>query len=161
MWCTLHLCWLWLQRVDPTKPWVALPLHEDDVTRAYFKSSIHCIVSDGRSMLFWLDPWVDGCCIMDLALDLLAVVHPRRCNNKTVVSTLAQNAWLRDIVRALTLSVLMQYVHVRERLDAFALDPSSPNNLVWCWCSSSVYSASSTYKAMFHGQSELLGARYL
>jgi hypothetical protein len=75
--------------------------------------------------------------------------------------TLDQNAWLQDIVGALTLPLSMQYEQVRERLVAFTLDPSSPDNTVWCWCSSSVYSASSAYNAMFHGQSQLLGARYL
>jgi hypothetical protein len=70
----LHLHWL--QQVDPSKSWAAQLLHEDAVTKAFFKSSIRCIVGDGRSTLFWLDPWVDGRCIADLASNLLVAVHP-------------------------------------------------------------------------------------
>jgi hypothetical protein len=44
----LRLPWLWLQRVEPSKPWAALLLHEDAVTRAFFKASIRCTVGDGR-----------------------------------------------------------------------------------------------------------------
>jgi hypothetical protein len=35
---------------------------------AFFMSSIRCIVGDVRSMLFWVDPWIDGRCMADLAL---------------------------------------------------------------------------------------------
>jgi hypothetical protein len=55
----------------------------------------------------------------------------------------------------------MQYVQVREKLEAFALDPASSDNTVSRWCSSGVYFVSSAYNAMFHGQSELLGTKYL
>jgi hypothetical protein len=73
---------------------------------------------------------VDGRCIVDLAPDLLAMVHPRRWNNRTVEAALDQNAWLRDIVGALTLPMLVHYVQVKERLEAFVLDPSSSDSTV-------------------------------
>jgi hypothetical protein len=63
--------------------------------------------------LFWLDLWVDDRCIADMAPDLLATVHPRRQNKRTVATALQQNAWLHDIVGTLTIPVLMQYVEVR------------------------------------------------
>jgi hypothetical protein len=110
MGCAVCLCWLWLQWVDPSKPWAALPLHEDAMTKAFFKTSIRCIVGNGQFMLFWLDPWMDGRCIVDLAPDLMAAVHPRRRNSRTVAIALSQYAWLCDIVGALTFPVLMQYV---------------------------------------------------
>jgi hypothetical protein len=77
------------------------------------------------------------------------------------VTSLSYNAWLRDIVGVLTLPVLMQYVQVRESLESFVLDPSSPDNTVWCWCSSGIYSVSLVYSAMFHGPLELQGVRHL
>jgi hypothetical protein len=51
-------------------------LHEDVVTKAFFKISIHCIVGNDQSTLFWMDPWVDGGYIVNLAPELVAVVHP-------------------------------------------------------------------------------------
>jgi hypothetical protein len=51
-------------------------LHEDVVTKAFFKISIHCIVGNDQSTLFWMDPWVDGGYIVNLAPESVAVVHP-------------------------------------------------------------------------------------
>jgi hypothetical protein len=58
------------------KPWATLPLSEDAVTKAFFKSSIRCIVGDGRSTLFWLDPWVDGKSIADFVPHMFVAAHP-------------------------------------------------------------------------------------
>jgi hypothetical protein len=41
-----------------------------------------------------------------------------------VAEALDQNVWLCDIVGALTLPVLLQYVKIREWLDAFQLQRS-------------------------------------
>jgi hypothetical protein len=73
----LRLRWLWLSRTNNSRTWAALPLHEDDVTRVFFKASICCEVGSGSSILFWLDPWVDGRCLSDLTPELFAVVAPR------------------------------------------------------------------------------------
>jgi hypothetical protein len=40
----LRLRWMWLQRTDPGKPLAAMPLHEDNVTRAFFKASPQFVV---------------------------------------------------------------------------------------------------------------------
>jgi hypothetical protein len=131
MGCTLRLRWMWQQWVEPSKPSDVLPLYEDVVTKAFFKTLIQCIMGYGRSSLFWLDPWVDGWCIADMAPNLLAVVHPRRRNKRTMATALQQNALLRDIIRALTIPVFMQYVKVRECLEADVLDPPSPDATIW------------------------------
>jgi hypothetical protein len=82
-------------------------------------------------LTFWLDPWVDGWCIADMAPNLLVAVHPRRRNKRTMATALQQNALLRDIIGALTIPVFMQYVKVRECLEADVLDPSSPDATIW------------------------------
>jgi hypothetical protein len=153
----LRLCWLWQQRVEQVKPWVALPLSKDAVTKAFFKSSIRCIVGDGRSTLFWLDPWVDGKSIADFAPHLFAVAHPRCRNRRTVAAVLDQNAWMRDIVGALTVPVLLQYMEVRERMEAMVLNHSTLDATILRWCGSGLYSVRSAYSSMFIGQSVLQG----
>jgi hypothetical protein len=47
-----------------------------------------------------------------------------------------------DIAGPLTLPVIMQYVHVREQVETIELDPYATDSVVWRWCSSSSYSAS-------------------
>jgi hypothetical protein len=64
-------------------------------------------------------------------------------------------------VGALTVLVLLQYVEVRERMEAIVLNHSTPDAMIWHWCSSGLYSVRSAYSTMFIGQSELQGAWYL
>jgi hypothetical protein len=78
-----------------------------------------------------------------------------------VAAALDQNAWMRDIVGALTVSVLLQYVEVRERMEAMVLNHSTLDATIWHWCGSGLYSVRLAYSSMFIGQSELQGARYL
>jgi hypothetical protein len=126
----LRLRLLWLERVDREKPWAALPLHEDVITTAFFHSSIRCVVGDGRSTCFRLDPWLDSCSIAERAPDLFVAAHPRRRNSRTVAAALDQNTWLSDIIGALTLPVLLQYVEIRESLDTFQLRPSVHDTMI-------------------------------
>jgi hypothetical protein len=109
-----RLRWLWLQRVDPSKPWIP-----------------RCKVGDGNLTLFRLDPWMDGRCITDLTPDLVAAVHP----GSGIVGWWWQHSprtcGCQIFLGALTLPVLLQYVHVRESLESITLDPSSPDSIVW------------------------------
>jgi hypothetical protein len=43
-------------------------IKEDATTMAFFRALMQCIMGDGTSMLFWIDPWLDGDCIQDLTL---------------------------------------------------------------------------------------------
>jgi hypothetical protein len=70
----LRLRWLWLSQTDSSRAWSAFPVKEDQATTAFFYSSISIIVGDGKSVLFWLDHWLDGKSIADLAPDLVASV---------------------------------------------------------------------------------------
>jgi hypothetical protein len=55
-----------------------MPVTEDYQTEAFFKASIRCIISDGNSILFWTDPWLQGSCIADIAPELVVAVSRRR-----------------------------------------------------------------------------------
>jgi hypothetical protein len=68
-------------------------------------------------------------------------------------------AWIRDITGALTIPAIVQYLHLRARLENVALDPSIFDRTIWKWLSSGVYSASSAYTMFFEGKSALCGAK--
>lgn len=68
---------------------------------------------------------------------------------------------MRDIAGALTTDVLCQYLSLWEFLRTVALDNTSSDRFVWRWSADGTYSASSTYRAFFHGLSSLLGAKEL
>jgi hypothetical protein len=105
-----------LSRADPSRTWVALP-----ITTMFFKASICGIVGSGRSTLFWTDPWVDGHCISDLAPDLFLVAP--RARKRSVLTAISNATWVHDIVGSLMISVLGQYLLLRQRLEDVTLNP--------------------------------------
>jgi hypothetical protein len=93
----LWLRWLWYWRTDSSRPWVGLPYKEDRVTTTFFKASIQCLVGNGSSTLFWLDPWLQGRSVKQIAPDLFAALDGRYWHRHSVVEALESNSWLRDI----------------------------------------------------------------
>jgi hypothetical protein len=154
----LRLRWLWLHRTDNSRSWSALPIQVDHTTQALFKASVKCVLGDGKSILFWSDPWLDGESIIDSMPELGAVVPAKRQCTRTVSSALHQNGWIRDILGPLTVPVLIQYLSLREKLQDVNLDHNIPDWLLWRWCPSGRYSSKSAYLAMFHGQTGVPGA---
>jgi hypothetical protein len=51
----LRVRWLWLHRVAPDRPWSAMPVEEDLVTRAFFKASVRWEIGKGDCIKFWSD----------------------------------------------------------------------------------------------------------
>jgi hypothetical protein len=74
---------------------------------------------------------------------------------------LANNVWTRDITSALTVSVLMPYIDLWERLQHIQLAPERPDVVTWQWEVSGLYSCRSSYKGLCSGQNSILGAKEL
>lgn len=146
----LRARWLWLQRTDPSKPWVHLHLPSDANTTAIFRASTSWSVGDGRSCLFWMDHWLDGKSIADLAPSLLTLVPRRRRKSCTVAEGLANRCWVADLRGALTPRALVEYVHLWRLLRPITLS-TDPDRLSWRWTTDGNYSAKSCYRALFAG----------
>jgi hypothetical protein len=56
----LRVCWEWLQRMDPSRPWQGLLMVKDMATRGFSDSLISISVGDGKRALFWRDVWIHG-----------------------------------------------------------------------------------------------------
>jgi hypothetical protein len=76
-----------------------------------------------------------------------------------VQTTLPGNAWIQDIIGALTIPTIVQYLHLRERIQQVALQPDVQDSFTWRWLASGEYSSRSAYAALHLGQTELLGAK--
>jgi hypothetical protein len=94
----------------------------DQKTRAFFSASTHFVLGDGTEFKFWIDPWINGAGIQDVAQDLLAVVSTNRRRQRTVAKGLVNNTWAHDITGALTVPVLIQYLEIHQRLQHIHLD---------------------------------------
>jgi hypothetical protein len=121
----LQLCWLWLQQCDHSRPWSKLPVATDNIFKSFFQTLITCLVGNGEETLFWVNPWLDGHCIADWAPDLVAAVGVRCRNCRAIAKALVNNAWIRDIMGALSIRAIVQYFHLRAWLADVQLDPAT------------------------------------
>jgi hypothetical protein len=65
--------------------------------------------------------------------EFFGAVSARRRAPRTVVMTFNNNSWIHDLTVALTVPVIVQYIHLRQLLDGIVLNPASQNHLLWKW----------------------------
>jgi hypothetical protein len=83
---------------------------------AFIKASITCIVGNGERTFFSWDPWLDGKSLANLMPQLVETIPTHLQCRCTVVSALINSAWMQDLQGALTILVLIQYLHLRQCL---------------------------------------------
>lgn len=74
---------------------------------------------------------------------------------------LQDRKWVKDIIGALTVQVLLDYLSVWNKLQMFMLDDATPDKVPWKWIQDHSFSTTSAYRAFFFGQYEVPGARIL
>jgi hypothetical protein len=127
----------------------------DEVSMAFFRASTIISLGDGNTIRFWMDSWLHGRMITEVALNLFEAVARRRRETRTVASALQDHNWIRDITGPCMIPVIMQYLALRQEIQSIVLAPGTPVRFIWRWCLSGVYSTSSAYQALFLGQSVL------
>jgi hypothetical protein len=55
----LHACWIWLCYMETDHPWASMTIIADKHTSSFF-ASVHFRLGNGRTFMFWADPWLDG-----------------------------------------------------------------------------------------------------
>lgn len=109
---SLRIWWLWLQAIDPTRSWSHLPLPHNPEVRNFFRASTRWTLGDGRSCIFWTDPWLDGQSIGLVAPSLAALIPRRRKRSCAMREGLSDRAWIQDIRGALGPAALVDYVDI-------------------------------------------------
>ena len=72
-------------------------------------------------ILFWIDRWLDGCTIAEVAPNLFRTVSKRTAKRRTVAQALQNRRWVGDIKGARTVQVLVEYLHVWDLVDGTVL----------------------------------------
>lgn len=146
--------WLWQRRAEQPA-WRALPEKHEDMVEAVFRAGSRWHIGDGKSFLFWLDPWVGTQNFSVAAPHLFSAIR-WRARTKTVADALRSRAWVRDIAGALSVPVLLDYLMIWELTDGVHLDETRPDCIRWFWTADGAYSAASAYASMFVGASHPL-----
>jgi hypothetical protein len=95
------------------------------------------------------------------APDLVATVPMRIQRSRTVAQTFDENVWCRDIQGMLTMQVLVQYIHVGQRIQGFTPTPGVDDHFLWRWSPTGAYYSASPYDTLFICQTTLRGAKEL
>jgi hypothetical protein len=81
--------WLWLEKMDPNRPWSTLPIQIPIKAQAFFSVAKQIEVGNGANTLFWKDRWINRQRVADIAPKLLATIPKRRVNKCTVQEALS------------------------------------------------------------------------
>ncbi|WVZ97773.1 hypothetical protein U9M48_043286 [Paspalum notatum var. saurae] len=112
----LRLRWLWLQKIDPNRPWSLFPIKLHDCVHTFFSMAVETIIGDGGQTLFWMDRWLHGQKLEDLTPNLFASVPTRRVNRCTVKEALSNHLWIQDIQGGLSVIMLSEHLNLWDLL---------------------------------------------
>ncbi|XP_037464403.1 uncharacterized protein LOC119336466 [Triticum dicoccoides] len=146
----LRLRWLWLSRTDDGRAWQGLDLQFSCHERSLFFASTVMAIGNGMKALFWEDRWLNGRSVGELMPLLYNCVPKRRRKVRTVAEGLNGNAWARDIQGVLGLHEIGQYLQLWHLAQQATLR-DAPDQLIWKWTTSGIYSAQTCYLATFQG----------
>ena len=99
-------------KIDPSKPWVGLPIQIPQITQVLFDVAIESLVGNGEGTKFWADRWLQGKSIQDFAPDLIKLVPKRISKKRTVKEALNNRRWVFNIKGTLTVQVILEYLAI-------------------------------------------------
>lgn len=91
-----------------------------------------------------------GCVLADLMPAVVACVPKRLQSRWTVAEAMVDRSWVRDIIRALSMDGLLQYLQIWDVVESSILS-QEPDHHLWKLDASGYYSSKSCYKAFFLG----------
>jgi hypothetical protein len=150
----LRMRWIWLKKTEPNRPWANLPVQVPGQVQTFFKLAVILVVGSGANTLFWMDRWLNGQSIADLAPCLLAVVPKRIANRRTVEEAMANRSFVKDIRGDLPVEVILDFLYLWDLIYDFQLQPDIEDSHIWRFSSSGQYSAKSAYESFFIGSTQ-------
>lgn len=72
--CTLKIRWLWAQKTYEGRPWDGLPMTFPHKAWALFHVVVEAIIGNDEKILFWINRWLDGHTMAEIAPNLFNVV---------------------------------------------------------------------------------------
>jgi hypothetical protein len=105
-------------------------------------------IGDVVNTKFWKDKWLHGRRIADLAPRLLATIPKQIMNSTTACEALTNRNWIADIKGALSVGVLIDYLHLWEMISTIEQNCSR-------WCAFSLELKTDIYSILLQMESTL------
>ena len=141
--------WAWNLRANEKRPWCDLAEPEDEHIRALFNTTTKVALGNGERTMFWLDKWINGKTIQDIAPNVYEITNPEIKAKRTVAQALNNGAWIEDIKRPVTINTFMQALAIWEECQEVTLSPLTEDKWEWSWNPKGVFTTSSVYQAHF------------
>jgi len=149
----LQLRWLWLQKTDPEKAWAIIPIKASSKVQSFFEVAVEIVVGNGKNTRFWTDCWLLGQSLKQALPHLFSAIAVR-ARKRTVYDALNDGKWISDIKGALSVPVLVEYLHLWDILSNVVLQPEVEDAHIWKFTTSGKYSSKSAYEALFIGATQ-------
>jgi hypothetical protein len=153
----LRCRWAWLQWTDPARTWAEFDLRLPRASLALFEAATTVRLGNGERARFWLDRWLDGARVEDVAPNLAAMIPPRIAKARSVKEGLS-GLWLQDCGPNLSAEALAEFFVLWQILAEVQLFPERGDELIWAWSPDGTYSSKSAYKAFFVGRCQATAA---
>jgi hypothetical protein len=114
--------WLWLQKIEPDRPWAAFQNQVHPSVKAFFAVAIISEVGNGKNTIFWMDRWLHGQSLAQLVPNLYGSVSAR-ARNRTVFEAMTDMRWVQDVRRATTVPFMAEYFRLWDLLSEVVLQP--------------------------------------
>jgi hypothetical protein len=118
----LQMRWLWLQKIEPDRPWAAFQNQVHPSVKAFFAVAIISEVGNGKNTIFWMDRWLHGQSLAQLVPNLYGSVSAR-ARNRTVFEAMTDMRWVQDVRRATTVPFMAEYFRLWDLLSEVVLQP--------------------------------------
>jgi hypothetical protein len=104
---SLNLRWLWLKKTQPDRPWASFDIQVLPCADVIFTASVCSVVGDGDVTLFWLDRWLQGYSVADLAPNLAKMVPKHISKTRKVMDALPNNSLVMTLEGICLMTIYM------------------------------------------------------
>uniref|UniRef100_A0A0A9AK00 Uncharacterized protein n=1 Tax=Arundo donax TaxID=35708 RepID=A0A0A9AK00_ARUDO len=115
-----------------------------------FAIAVNSEIGNGANTIFWLDRWLHGCSLENLAPEIFSRVPARIRHRRTVAEALQDGTWIRDIQGGLSLTGIIEYLKLWDTVRELDLTQQDDRH-IWRFESSGSFSTRSAYRALFTG----------
>ena len=115
----LQARWHWQKKTRADRPWNNLELPSHPNALALLATAVRTELGNGNNTLFWIDKWVHGCSLENLAPNVFACVPPRIRRRQTVAEALTNDAWVSAIRGGLNWTRIIEYLKLWDCVQGF------------------------------------------
>jgi hypothetical protein len=126
----LGACWLWLSRVEASRPWKVFDIEVPPLMTKIFEAATSSVVGDGATTFFWLDRWLPDGRLKDLAPHLFSLI-PRRLSRSRLVKHCLDGGWLDHIPANLDALAIEELLAVADRVEGITVTVRVPDIFRW------------------------------